>query len=163
MMRNRKLSQPTSVNHIFFFKTYFTTDSIITHCDTVSIYYGSITKQLTYFWKIYSWTSKEIFRVKRWLLKLFIIIVKWLWKQQFIWHFIRHKYKWKSKWWRRYNSAFTEKGKKDRKQISTKNRQNFQKPSRSTYITSLQLVVPVTHFTKTQYLYNIKHLALLSH
>ena len=60
-------------------------------------------------------------------------------------------------------TAFTEKGKNDRKQISTKNRRNFQKPSRSTYITSLQLVVPVTHFTKTQYLYNIKHLVLLSH
>ena len=30
-------------------------------------------------------------------------------------------------------------------------------------ITSLQLAVPVTHFMKTQYLYNIKHLVLLSH
>ena len=33
MTRNRKLSQPTSVNHIFLFNTHFTTDSIITHCD----------------------------------------------------------------------------------------------------------------------------------
>ena len=30
-------------------------------------------------------------------------------------------------------------------------------------ITSPQLVVPVTYFTKTQYLYNVKHLVLLSH
>ena len=45
MTRNRKLSQPTSVNHVFLFNTYFTTYSIITHCYTVSIYYGSITKQ----------------------------------------------------------------------------------------------------------------------
>ena len=128
--RNRKLCQPTSANHVFLCNKYFATYSIITHFDTVSIYYGSIMKQFTYFWVIYNWTSKEIFRVKWLLLKLFIIIVKWLWKQQFIWHFIGHKYKSKWKRSRRYNSAFTKKGKKDRKQISTKNTRNIQKPSR---------------------------------
>ena len=112
MTRNRKLSQPTSVNQVFLCNKYFATHSIITHCDTVSIYHRSIMKQFIYFWVIYSWTSKVIFRVKWLLLELFIIIVKWLWKWQFIWHFIGHKYKWKSKQWRRYNSTFTKKGKR---------------------------------------------------
>ena len=123
------ISQPR-----FFFPIHTLPPIQLLHIVIRYLYYGSITKQLTYFWEIYSWTSNEIFRVKWWLLKLFIIIIKWLWKWQFIWHFIGHKYKWKSKsqWWWRYNSAFTEKGKKDRKQTSTKNRRNIPKPSRST-------------------------------